>query len=79
MARYNAVFNGGFIPKCKPDGTFSEVQCHDGECWCVNTATGEEMGSTRSTQTQQLNCKCESCISCIVLHGHYFTALLGGL
>ncbi|PFX15746.1 Equistatin [Stylophora pistillata] len=39
-----------FIPSCKRDGRFEEIQClrATGECWCVNNS-GEEMKGTRTT------------------------------
>ena len=38
-----------FVPRCKRDGTYEDVQC-DGssaECWCVNK-DGKELLQTRS-------------------------------
>ena len=32
---------GALIPQCEADGSFSAMQCFEGSCWCVNTATGE--------------------------------------
>ena len=42
---------GGFVPRCKlASGQYEEVQCQGktGECWCVDTETGEEIPRTRS-------------------------------
>lgn len=38
-----------FVPRCKKDGSYEEVQCSEqkGECWCVNSRGVEERG-TRS-------------------------------
>ena len=40
---------GHFVPRCKADGSFDDVQCLQatGECWCVDT-NGEEIPGTRS-------------------------------
>ncbi|XP_061675641.1 thyroglobulin isoform X2 [Syngnathoides biaculeatus] len=35
-----------FVPSCTPDGSFREVQCRGGECWCV-TPRGREVAGTR--------------------------------
>lgn len=39
-----------FIPLCKPDGRYEEVQCGRGwlHCWCVNIS-GRELSGTRTT------------------------------
>ena len=38
-----------FVPRCKKDGNYEEVQCSDstGECWCVDSL-GVELRGTRS-------------------------------
>ncbi|XP_077454645.1 thyroglobulin [Stigmatopora argus] len=36
-----------FVPDCAADGSFQEVQCQGGECWCV-TPRGGEVAGTRS-------------------------------
>ena len=59
MAKYLAVFSGGFVPSCKPDGNFRPVQCYDSECWCVEEASGEELENTRTTLPSKPNCECE--------------------
>lgn len=37
---------GGYVPRCLPDGTFDEVQCAGGYCWCSNRS-GSVNGRTR--------------------------------
>lgn len=59
MAKYLAVFSGGHVPECKPDGTFKVVQCYRGECWCVDETTGDELKGTRVMDRDRLNCDCE--------------------
>lgn len=46
-----------FIPSCKSDGTFSEIQCHkaSGYCWCVSK-DGKPLSGT-STKTSTPNCR----------------------
>ncbi|XP_035214941.1 SPARC-related modular calcium-binding protein 1-like isoform X3 [Stegodyphus dumicola] len=45
-----------FIPDCKPDGSYAEVQCHTstGYCWCVDEAGKPVKGS--SIQHERPNC-----------------------
>lgn len=42
---------GVFVPRCKSDGRYEEVQCQEssGECWCVDQ-NGKEILRTRTTQ-----------------------------
>lgn len=41
-----------FVPRCKFDGSFEEVQCHNstGLCWCVDR-DGNELPSTATSLT----------------------------
>ena len=46
---------GAYIPSCEDDGSFSQIQCHEGLCWCVDTESG--MAITDSVQAgAELNC-----------------------
>lgn len=40
-----------FVPRCKINGKFKRVQCHNyksnKKCWCVDTTTGKEIPGTR--------------------------------
>ena len=38
---------GAFMPKCKADGSFAEVQCHTstGYCWCVDEEGNKRNGT----------------------------------
>ncbi|XP_071507379.1 uncharacterized protein [Diadema antillarum] len=43
-----------YIPQCDSDGSYSEVQCYQGQaryCWCVNEA-GEELPGTRQRNSE---------------------------
>ena len=46
MENYNI---GRFVPQCKQDGRYEEVQCGAGwdYCWCVDS-TGTELSGTRT-------------------------------
>lgn len=46
-----------FIPSCKSDGTFAEIQCHkaSGYCWCVSNE-GKPFPGT-STKNSKPNCR----------------------
>ena len=46
-----------YIPKCKSDGSFDEVQCHTGTgyCWCVSHDGKPLPGS--SVHGKQATCK----------------------
>ena len=46
MENYNI---GRFVPQCKPDGRYEEVQCGAGweYCWCVDS-TGMELTGTKT-------------------------------
>ena len=46
MENYNI---GRFVPQCKPDGRYEEVQCGAGweYCWCVDSS-GMELTGTKT-------------------------------
>ncbi|XP_068710293.1 uncharacterized protein [Montipora foliosa] len=45
---------GTFVPHCNPNGSYSDVQCHDftGLCWCVDEEGHEILGTRRWGQPQ---------------------------
>lgn len=43
--RSNAIDK--FIPRCRPDGSYSPVQCYRSYCYCVN-GDGQEISDTRT-------------------------------
>ena len=57
--RYRAVFGGGFLPSCSPEGLYEPVQCQDNECWCVIKETGDEIAGTRISAPEIPNCDCK--------------------
>lgn len=50
---------GAFVPKCRPDGEYEEMQCHGSVCFCVDEG-GEEIVGTRVPRHHSLNCKSQS-------------------
>ncbi|XP_055925827.1 SPARC-related modular calcium-binding protein 1-like isoform X3 [Argiope bruennichi] len=52
---------GLFVPECKEDGSYAEVQCHvsTGYCWCVDEAGKPIRGS--SIQNARPNCAQKGC------------------
>jgi len=54
---------GGFIPKCKTDGSYEEKQCRGstGFCWCVDSKSGKEIPDTRKGPGSSVACG-TSCI-----------------
>ena len=48
---------GRFLPTCKADGSFDEMQCHGstGQCWCVDS-NGFEWAGTRLRAPKQPSC-----------------------
>ncbi|XP_075902149.1 H-2 class II histocompatibility antigen gamma chain-like [Nelusetta ayraudi] len=39
----------GFRPRCDPSGLYWPQQCFQGDCWCVNPATGEQIPGSMYT------------------------------
>ena len=58
-AQKSLIDGGKFVPRCKPDGTYEDVQCDgsSGECWCVDKQ-GKEIPQTRSKD--QVKCPQQS-------------------
>uniref|UniRef100_A0A2R5L5B6 Uncharacterized protein n=1 Tax=Ornithodoros turicata TaxID=34597 RepID=A0A2R5L5B6_9ACAR len=44
------------VPKCRPDGSYEPVQCHGGECWCVDEF-GVEITGSRSSAGRGADCR----------------------
>jgi len=54
------TMDDAFVPECKQDGSYSDMQCfeHEGfakQCWCV-TGDGQEIKETRMSDGQTPNC-----------------------
>ena len=54
------TMDDAFVPECKQDGSYSDMQCfeHEGfakQCWCV-TSDGQEIKGTRMSDGQTPNC-----------------------
>jgi len=47
---------GSFRPRCNDDGTFQDIQCREGSCFCVNPTNGEEIYGTRVFGTKPKIC-----------------------
>uniref|UniRef100_A0A7M5V2C2 Agrin n=1 Tax=Clytia hemisphaerica TaxID=252671 RepID=A0A7M5V2C2_9CNID len=62
-----AATPGSFTPQCDLQGDFKNRQCDrsTGECWCVNTKTGDEVANTRSNSLVECGC---------TLNGVYYKA-----
>lgn len=56
--RERAVQNsvpGSFIPRCKEDGNFEEIQCQGSVCYCVDD-DGNEVFGTKTNLPDSPNC-----------------------
>ena len=60
---------GKYVPRCRVDGTYDEVQCDVaiGQCWCVDR-DGREFRGTRSSGV--IRCPGEG--TCIRTDNNYF-------
>ncbi|MEQ2164383.1 hypothetical protein GOODEAATRI_006221 [Goodea atripinnis] len=48
-----------FIPRCTSSGRFQQVQCQDGECWCVDSQGHEVPGSRTAGRPPRCPSRCE--------------------
>ena len=39
----NTTLLGVYIPQCEDNGQFSQMQCHERYCWCVDVLTGKAL------------------------------------
>ncbi|XP_057308943.1 uncharacterized protein LOC130647192 [Hydractinia symbiolongicarpus] len=53
---------GSFAPECSADGWYLPLQCHQGECFCVFTKTGEEVLGTRVKSGKPRTCAMTNCL-----------------
>ncbi|XP_033727133.1 uncharacterized protein LOC117316581 isoform X2 [Pecten maximus] len=47
---------GTYPPRCTIDGEFEDIQCFEGDCWCVDDK-GNERHNTRVRSSKTPNCK----------------------
>ena len=50
---------GQFRPSCDTDGSFSEVQCHEGFCWCVDVVSGQPVTEGVRSETPPVCGRCQ--------------------
>lgn len=48
-----------FVPSCTAEGSYEDIQCYAGECWCVNSQGKEVEGSRVSGGHPRCPTKCE--------------------
>ncbi|KAG7476065.1 hypothetical protein JOB18_044363 [Solea senegalensis] len=48
-----------FVPSCTSSGGFQEVQCHSGDCWCVDPRGQEVTGSRTTGRQPRCPSRCE--------------------
>lgn len=53
---------GAFKPICNPDGTYAELQSHEGYFFCVFPTTGEEILGTKIRGEKPKSCKATPCL-----------------
>ena len=47
-----------FVPQCRGDGSYTDVQCHEMYCWCVNQETGESIPDTSKVMRDGVKPNC---------------------
>ncbi|XP_057310053.1 uncharacterized protein LOC130648050 [Hydractinia symbiolongicarpus] len=52
---------GAFVPKCNTDGSYQQMQCHEGYCFCVFSQSGKEVLGTRVRFSQPKTCDMTRC------------------
>ncbi|XP_068094147.1 thyroglobulin isoform X2 [Hyperolius riggenbachi] len=48
-----------FVPTCRKDGTYEQIQCGSYECWCVDEQGLEVQGSRTTDKTPKCPSKCQ--------------------
>ncbi|NXK02396.1 THYG protein, partial [Herpetotheres cachinnans] len=48
-----------FVPTCTKEGRYEEVQCYEGECWCLDTSGKEVPGSRSQGRRPRCPTDCE--------------------
>ena len=46
---------GRFVPRCRDDGSYEDIQCRGAVCYCVD-ANGDEISATRTLRPGTPNC-----------------------
>uniref|UniRef100_A0A665TBV2 Nidogen 2a (osteonidogen) n=1 Tax=Echeneis naucrates TaxID=173247 RepID=A0A665TBV2_ECHNA len=47
---------GAYVPQCDASGQYTQLQCHDGYCWCVDSRGQERAGTRTSPGTRPTDC-----------------------
>ena len=60
MKLVNMGFLGVFVPKCKMNGDFEQIQCLGSinMCWCVEEKTGKALEGTYKIMTDSIQPNC---------------------
>lgn len=48
-----------FVPRCTPSGSYQQVQCGKGQCWCVDLHGRELAGSRTTGHLSRCPSRCE--------------------